>query len=166
MKNFTEIIINNTITSFDEFQTGSYLILTDLHLTPPHCSLLTNNHWFSLNYSECKITPAENFFKLIQSKNKPAIFLKLNIELNQSVFKDVFSKYPKINFSKQITCITPIKEILILHSVYISQNGLLFELLEELFSLKRIEKVLAYNFSENTYVIKHYSDKHLLSLNL
>jgi len=166
MKNYTEIIINDTFVSFDEFQIGSYLILTDLQLTPPHCSLLTNNHWFSLSYSECKKTPAENFFKLIQSKNKPAIFLKINIVLNNSIVQNVFSKYPKINFSKQITCITPIKEILVLHSISISQNGLLFELLEELFSLNKIEKVTAYNFSEKTYVINHYSDKHLLSLNL
>ncbi|MCX7729259.1 MAG: hypothetical protein N2203_07300 [Bacteroidia bacterium] len=161
MQTYTEIKINE-IWSDKELPNNTkdknFLLLTELHKSPPHCSLLYQNLWFTLNYYECKTNiPASALFKILNSKSASAIFLELDVVFELKVVQDIFSKYSIIQFEKGITCISPIKDVFIYYDIPVSKNDLLYEMLEGLLKNNYIKKSYALNYQFNSYKISHYS---------
>ncbi|GAB4452602.1 MAG: hypothetical protein OHK0036_14440 [Bacteroidia bacterium] len=144
-------------------QHSSFLLLTDIEKTPPHCSLICNRFWFSLNHNECKCNiPFEKLISTLFKKNIPAIFLELNTNISIDIAEKYFSAYNKVNFKNQITCISPIKEIFIYYQLPVNSSMLLFEMIDVLFSNKIILSTYALNYSEKNYALKHYTISNLL----
>lgn len=160
MSGFTNIVIDKLLSEqeLNELIGKFLLVITDVKKTPPHCSILYKDKWMSLNFSECKYdVPADVFFKLILNKNKPAIFLELNRLPDITLLQNIFSKYHKIDLSRQITCISPIKEMLNGLNIDIPKDALLFEMINILFEKKQVKKIYAMNFKSNLYSLTHYS---------
>lgn len=158
MDTFTNIRIQSKI-SFENLLTPTaQLVLTNLEQTPPHCSLLSHQFWYSLNYQECKINiPAQTLYKILTSKNTSAVFLELNIQLQIQQIQGIYAKYNKIDFQNSISCISPIKDILNAHQIKIPANAFLFEMIEILYQYQQIKTVRALNYNFDTYKLKHYS---------
>lgn len=166
MRKFVEILFH-PLKDYDELKKNTFLVLTEINTTPPHCSLLLSNKWYSLNFNECKNeVPAEMFFKLIQSKNEPTIFLELSFNLNEKITSIVFSQYTRVDFQKHITCISPIKEILVAHGVPISTSTLLFEMIELLYEKELIKEAYSLFYSAKSYCLNTYSKEDLLKIKL
>lgn len=144
----------------------SYLLLTELHHTPPHCSIIINQNWFSLNYNNCKNQIAfDILLKTLQKKQIPSLFLELSTPLDTSVAISIFNTYDKVNFQKKITCITPIKQIFNHHHMNCPPNLLLFELIDWLYKHQHITKTSALFFEPKNYVLNHYTQEILNSIN-
>lgn len=144
-------------------QHSSFLLLTEIEKTPPHCSLICNRFWFSLNHNECKCNiPVEKLISTLFKKNISAIFLELNTNISIDIAEKYFSAYNKVNFKNQITCISPIKEIFIYYQLPVNSSMLLFEMIDVLFSNKIILSTYALNYSEKNYALKHYTISNLL----
>ncbi len=157
MEVFTRITIQSEI-SLEELESKSYLILTNINQTPPHCSLLCNQLWYSLNYEVCKINiPYQTLYKTLTLKNSPAIFLELSIELDTKISQDFYLKYKKIDFQNHITCITPIKEILNFYKIRIPENAFLFKMIALLYQYQKIKTVHSFKYNLSEYRLKHYS---------
>ncbi len=162
MSSFTEIKLQ-PISHLNKLSNAVYLVLTSLQSTPPHCSLICNKKWYSLNYNECKINISVNtLFKLLLLKNEPSVFLELSIELKEKIVEITFSQYKRINFQDGITCIAPIKEILVAHNVPFKKDILLYEMIELLYQEHLIQKSFSFIYSANIYKIKKYSKEELL----
>ncbi|GIV29522.1 MAG: hypothetical protein KatS3mg028_0588 [Bacteroidia bacterium] len=162
MTGFTNIPIHQNIYGADELMSkidnGFFLVLTDTEKVPPHCSVLCQQRWYSLNYAECKVKMnAEILLKTLFSKNKPAVFMELDIYPELKDVEKIFSKYTAIDFEKQITCISPIKEILNACGIPVHSNALLYEMIDVLKNMDRIRKVYFFNSDEKVYILPHYS---------
>lgn len=167
MPEITDILIDVHLDASDlqMLSDRCYLVLTELEQTPPHCFLLQNNCWYSLNYRDCKInTPSDILFKTLLSKRKAALFLELSMLICVSDIKELFSRYRKIDVDSYVTCITPIKEIFNRYGYSFSSTTLLYEMIEILMEDKQIKKVYAINYSENFYSLIHYSTNELSKL--
>lgn len=141
------------------------LVLTDIEKTPPHCSLLTNNHWWSLNNHENKMNvSSEILFKTLLTRRKPALFLELKNMLDTDTINTFFSNYQKINISRHITCISPIKDIFIYLNMPVSKNNFLYEMIDNLYQNNLIAKVYAFNYTSGKYCIDHYSESDLKTI--
>lgn len=162
MSNYTSIPIHQNIYGVDDLKSKMndrfFLVLTDTEKVPPHCSVLYRQHWYSLNYAECKVNvDAEVFLKTLFSKNKTAVFIELDIYPELKDVESIFSKYTAIDFEKQITCISPVKEMLNRYGIDVSANVLLYEMIELLKDANKIRKVYFLNSDEKIYVLHHYS---------
>ena len=168
MNGFSVVAIDVYLTECDLFKfidNKTFLILTEIENNPPHCSMLCDDHWLSLNFNECKVqVPKSTLFKTLIRRSKSAIFLKLNINLNLSETQNIFSSYTKINFHRQITCISPIKEVLIKNGVSVAYHALLYEMIDFLVQNNYVQQVYAFNYNWNEYKIQHYSMNNLIEI--
>ncbi|GIV26917.1 MAG: hypothetical protein KatS3mg027_0731 [Bacteroidia bacterium] len=166
MKDYIEIQVR-PLNSIEDLRKNAFLILTDIHITPPHCSLLLNNQWYSLNFNECKNgIPAEILLKLIQTKNQPTIFLQLTFIPNEKITSIIFNQYSKVDFQNNITCISPIKEILVAHDIQISKNTLLYEMIELLYKIQLIKEGYSLFYTEKNFCLKTYSKEDLMRIKI
>ena len=161
----TILKINSTIDSLRDLPDNDYLVLTNLEITPPHASLIIQRSWYTLNFKECKVAVPFTVFERTFIKNQlPALFLQLKSNLQPSIATAIFNQYKNVNFEKNITCISPIKQILIQHQLPIDPNALLFKMIEELLNTQNILSIIAYQYKADIYEIQHYSFHQLLSL--
>lgn len=162
MNHFTTIPIHQNISGIDDLKSKInsqfFLVLTDTDKVPPHCSVLYRQYWYSLNYVECKVNvDAEVFLKTLFSKNKAAVFVEVDIHPELKSIEDIFSRYTAIDFERQITCISPVKEILSVCGIPVPLNALLYEMIELLKYMNKIRKVYFFNSDEKVYFLQHYS---------
>lgn len=158
MASFTSIPIHSKATLETIPFKQSYLVLTDIEQIPPHCSLLSHELWYTLNYRECKIdVPIQSLAKLLITKNAPAIFLELTIPLQQEKVRNIFKRYSKIDFQNGISCISPIKEIFNEHQIKIHSNAFLYEMIEILYQHSSIQHTYSFKYYLDDYKLQHYS---------
>jgi len=161
----TILTINSTIGSLSDLPNKDYIVLTNLQIIPPHASLIIQKSWYSLNFKECKVAvPFSVFERSLIKTHSPALFLQLKLNIQPSIATAIFNKYNNVDFERQITCISPIKEIFIQHQLPISPNALLFEMIEELLTTQNIQNIIAYQYKADMYEMQHYSLHQLLSL--
>jgi hypothetical protein len=162
MNNFTTIPIHQNIYEIDDLRRktndGFFLVLTDIDKVPPHCSVLYRQYWSSLNYTECRVNiDAEVFLKTLFSKNKAAIFIEVDIHPELKSIENIFSKYTVIDFGGQITCISPVKDVLNTCGIAVFTGALLYEMIELLKDTNKIRKVYFFNSDQKIYILQHYS---------
>lgn len=158
MPHSTAIIIDSYLHTSDILETHTHLVLTELEHNPPHCSLLTQGKWYSLNFNTCKTDiPLSYLLKTLYSKKQSALFLQLKKNIPASVSKKIFERYHQVEFEKHITCISPVKELLIHQQIPVAPHHLLFELIDTLYQYNEIEYTRAWHYSEKIYSIKHYT---------
>ncbi len=166
MKTSTNIDIDLSFSSIENIDNDLYLVLTKIQDIPPHCSLLLNKRWYSLNYQGCKLRlPLSYMSKAINVKKEGVVFLALDLWMDEKTVLERFSEYTCVAFEKQITCISPIKNLLIEHHIKISDKALLFEMIEKLYDEKKVTRVGAFNYNKQVYELKHYSIEDLTSQN-
>lgn len=158
MNGFTRIDVHHHNLPYQDILSKNFLLLTDIAHTPPHCSLLCKGWWYSLNYHTRKIhIPLEVLYKKLEHKKEQAILLQLNLNLKIECAQYYFSQYHKVNFSQNITCISPIKDILIHHHIGIYKHFLLFEMIDVLLAKNLIGSTIGINYSEKEYILHHYT---------
>lgn len=139
-------------------QQGNYILLMHPDKTPPHIAMLCNGLFFSHGVSGTKI--AEDFslfWKYINQKNTPIIFVKTSFNSN---ITDLKSSFSNLNFGqdKQETCLTPIKSYFNdYQNINKHQLKLIFNLLEAI--KEQIEGVYSIHLKldNDTYSIKAYT---------
>lgn len=158
MSPITTITIDSSLHKADTLEKHTHLVLTALEHHPPHCSLLTQGKWYSLNFNNCKRDiPFSHLLKTLHSKKQAALFLQLKKNIPASLAKKIFEHYHHVQFEKHITCISPIKELLRHQQIPVTPHDLLFELIDTLYQYNEIEHTRGWRYSEKIYSIKHYT---------
>lgn len=122
--------------------TGDYLVLISPE-SIPHLLLVTKDTYYSLTHKKSVIGGAfQPYLKSLQRKKHQLLFFQLNADLMEIDY--IFKKYQKVN-STSITCLNPIKEVLL----PASRANFIFELIPELMQQNRITAVYQSNMSND-----------------
>ncbi len=119
---------------------------------PPHIGISSEGKYFSLKSTGKDVNlPIDQVIQLIQRKSIKTLAVELNIDVNTVDLDTVFDHY-SITKSNQVTCLTPIKNVLQMRS-----PSKLEHLLSELSEMKVIRKFVGFNIDASFQGIPNYS---------
>ncbi len=117
----------------EELQTGTWLMLLYADKIPPHLALLADGKYYSLTANEVQIgLDIEPFWRTIQSKSIPSIFVQIESVPNAELLAAEFSAY-QTAVPGSITCLNPIRNYLNrLHQLPVYDVEFVFHLVDRL----------------------------------
>lgn len=154
-----ELFIINNITPVkeEELASGFYIVVTNVLAIPPHLGLLLNGQLFSLSVKG--VTSKGNlpsFIRTLKTKNIQTIFIRLklpeefNAEELQNELVAQMLNYTRVDTSKNITCLTPVKSVCqAVFNLTLDNVNVIFDLLPELHAHNKIAAYYAFNLDNN-----------------
>lgn len=143
----------NHLKYFQEYNGGDTLSLWIFHVDkiPPHVGISQDGFFYSLKSNGKDFSLESSVFQIIENKNIKCVILKLNNKSKKTVIKAVFDQYERA-LSAEVSCLTPIKEILNLDK----DIPKLASLLSELESRNMIEGYSGFNVTKSECGILKY----------
>jgi hypothetical protein len=148
----------NTVHPIEEQElfTGFYIVITNALAVPPHLGLLLNGQLSSLSVKGASVNGnLHGFIRMLKAKDNPTLFVHLKIpenssvsELQEKITQYVLS-YACVNVSKQITCLSPIKDVMEhVFNIPVNNVNVIFDLLPVLHHQHVILSYFGYNLQD------------------
>ena len=119
----------NHLKYLQEYNGGDTLSLWIFHVDkiPPHVGISQDGIFYSLKSNGKDYSLESSVFQIIENKSIKCLIVKLRNKSNKADIQAVFDQYERA-FSAEVSCLTPIKEILGLDKYIPKLSSLLFEL--------------------------------------
>ena len=103
----------NHLEYLQEYNGGDTLSLWIFHVDkiPPHVGISQDGFFYSLKSNGKDYSLESSVFQIIENKNIKCLILKLRKKSKKTVIQAVFDQFERA-FSAEVSCLTPIKEIL------------------------------------------------------
>ena len=119
----------NHLKYLQEYNGGDTLSLWIFHVDkiPPHVGISQDGFFYSLKSNGKDYSLENSVFQIIENKSIKCVIVKLRNKLRKGGIQAVFDQYERA-FSAEVSCLTPIKEILSLDKDIPKLSSLLVEL--------------------------------------
>ncbi len=149
--------------SASDLKSGVWIGLLNCHKSPPHLVFIDNGTVYSLEYEANRSYNSEKLLKLIQQKQKPSVFFKVDVNTN-GMTPGTFASYDKIG--AQQTCLNPIKDLLKSAGIDdVDECDYVYELVPQLAKLNLLIDVKGHlvttNPSNNHFYFQIYTKKEI-----
>jgi len=143
----------NHLKYFQEYKGGATLSLWIFHVDkiPPHVGVSQDGVFYSLKSNGKDVSPEKTVLQVVENKNIKCIILNIRCKLSEGIIQDTFDQYERA-FSAEVSCLTPIKDVLNLDK----DIPKLASLLSELDSRNMIDGYSSFNVTKSERGILKY----------